>query len=220
MYIFQSLKMIVFIALLITGAFTAAGAGGAEAVSDQEREETVPTAFQQLIQSRNLLGNYGGSRSAMEDQGIFLSAYYNYFFGYKANGGQEPGQTKRHSGSLDTYLLADFEEMQLIPGGELLLHMKLNHGRNVNPHVGALSDPFDDADFSKGVYIGQFWYQQGFLDQKCRFRFGYLSMGTILDRNAYANSEDKQFFSTYLDNNNATILLKDSIGAALFLNPA
>jgi hypothetical protein len=41
----------------------------------------------------------------------------------------------------------------------------------------------------------------------------------LLDRNAYANNEDRQFMNTFLDNNNAIIPLKIGPGAAVLYNP-
>lgn len=43
--------------------------------------------------------------------------------------------------------------MGWMAGAESLLQVKSTRGRNVNPEVGALSDPFDDADFDQLVYI-------------------------------------------------------------------
>ena len=48
---------------------------------------------------------------------------------------------------------------------------------------------------------------------------GYLDQQVVFDRNAFANSEDRQFLSTFLDNNNAVIPLKVGLGATLFLRP-
>jgi porin len=51
-----------------------------------------------------------------------------------------------------------------------------------------------------------------------RIRAGYLDQQTVLDRNAFANSEDRQFMSTFLDNN-PVVPLKIGPGAALFVAP-
>ena len=169
--------------------------------------------------SRHLLGDWGGLQHQLEERGLNVSLYYNHFYGIKAGGGRHPHDAQSHSGSGDLFILADLEKMGLWPGGEIFLQVKNNFGRNINPKVGALSDPFDDADFNEPIYIDQLWFQQAFLDKKIRVRWGYLDLQTILDRNAYANSEDLQFMSTFLDNNAAIIPLKVALGAALLLNP-
>ena len=52
-----------------------------------------------------------------------------------------------------------------------------------------------------------------------RLRGGYLDYQTIIDRNAYANSEDVQFMNAALDNN-LLVPLKIGFGATLFVDPA
>ena len=81
-----------------------------------------------------------------------------------------------------------------------------------------MGDPIDDADGHHAIYIDQLWYQQSSPSRKLQVRVGYLDQQTILDRNVFANSEDRQFMSTYLDNNNAIIPLAIGPGAAVFYN--
>ena len=71
----------------------------------------------------------------------------------------------------------------------------------MNADVGALSDPIDDADFDQAAYVSELWAQQAFLDDRVRLRLGFLEQQTLFDRNLYANSEDRQFLNTFLDNN-------------------
>jgi len=84
--------------------------------------------------------------------------------------------------------------------------------------VGALSDPIDDADFDEGIYVSQLWAQQIVADGRVRLRLGYFENSTIYDRNAYANSEDRQFMTTFLDNN-GLVPLPTGIGGVLFVRP-
>jgi porin len=168
----------------------------------------------QRKQSRlRLLGDWKGTRTDLENAGLKVSPYYNYYFGILTRRG-----IHRHSGSADLFFHLDFEKMGWMAGAESLLQVKSTRGRNVNPEAGALSDPFDDADFDQLVYIDQFWFQKSFLDQKLQLRLGYIDQQTILDRNLYANAEDRQFMSAFLDNNNAIIPLKIGLGATLFIN--
>lgn len=97
---------------------------------------------------RRLLGDWKGTRTDLENAGLKVSPYYNYYFGILTRRG-----IHRHSGSADLFLHLDFEKMGWMAGAESLLQVKSTRGRNVNPEVGALSDPFDDADFDQLVYI-------------------------------------------------------------------
>ncbi|MCP4246986.1 MAG: carbohydrate porin [bacterium] len=168
-----------------------------------------------------LTGDWGGARAELEEAGLSFALYYNSYYGVNAHGGLDTNNAQRFSGSYDFIITVDFEKMGLIPGGKLLGFAQGFYGdsRNVNNKVGALADPFDDADGTRSIYVDQLWYQQTFWDGKARLRFGRLDQQGILDRNAFANSEDKQFMNTYLDNNNAIIPLVIGNGASLFLDP-
>lgn len=166
-----------------------------------------------------LTGDWGGVRTELEDVGVTFDIFYNHVYAANTHGGLDTTNAQRNSGSVDVLLRLDFEKMGVIPGGSMLVFAKSNFSRNVNPKVGALSDPIDDADGDEPIYIDHLHYQQDFLDDKLQLRFGYLDQQLALDRNAYANSEDIQFMSTYLDNNNAIIPLTIGLGATLFINP-
>ncbi len=195
---------------------TASGAAPASEADTQAALSARPLKW--LVNTDRLAGNWGAVRATLEDRGVRFSLYYNHFYAYKNGGGLDRTGSGRHSGSVDLFGQVDFESMG-IPGGEALIHVKNNWSENINRRVGALGDPIDDADDDLAIYINQLWYQQSSTGRKVQFRIGYLDQQTILDRNAYANSEDKQFMNTYLDNNSAIIPLAIGPGAAVFFNP-
>ncbi|HUU85176.1 MAG TPA: carbohydrate porin [Phycisphaerae bacterium] len=175
--------------------------------------------FEDIWTRDRLTGDWGGRRTELEDLGFKFNLYINTFYGVNAHGGQDTTNAQRLSGTWDLHIFLDLEKMGLIPGGELFVWPKGHFSRNVNRKVGALGEPFDDADGDKVVYIDVLQYQQTLLDKKLRFRFGYLDQQMAFDRNAYANSEDKQFSNTYLDNNNAIVPLPIGLGAVAFIDP-
>jgi porin len=176
--------------------------------------------LRELGSRRRLLGEFAGGRDALEDAGIMPSLYYHHFLGVQAQGGRQSGAAARHSGTGDLFLYVDLEPRVGLSGSEMLLQVKAGYGRNVNPRIGALSDPFDDADGDSTGYIDQLWFQQMLFGERVQVRVGYLDYQVILDRNAYANSEDRQFLSTFLDNDSAIVPLAIGLGGALFLTPA
>ncbi len=190
------------------------------AQQESTKEENANSTFQLINpQADRLTGNWGGLRDRLEAQGIKWSLYTNVYYGVNAKGGLKTDDAQRVSESTDLFGQLDFERMHLIDGGQMLLHVKDRYRRNIDPFVGAVSDPIDDADGNRNLYIAQFWYQQNLIGSALQLRLGYLDQQTMLDRNAYANSEDKQFMATYLDNDNAIVPLAIGLGASLFVNP-
>lgn len=163
-----------------------------------------------------LLGDPAGARSRLRQLGAELQLFYNQFLGWKPQGGAEPSSTFGHSASYDFFAWVDGEELLGWPGLEALLHLKGQYDRSVNADVGALSDPIDDADFDEPIYVDELWVQQSLCRERLRARAGFSEQQTMFDRNEYANSEDKQFLSTFLDNN-AVVPLPDGLAASLWL---
>jgi porin len=181
-------------------------------------EEPARPAYS-LLETPYLLGDWGGARPWLADHGVKVTILYAQQLGTVLRGPDVNGGT-RCSGSYDFQFDFDLEKMGVIPGGRLFIQPKGHWNRNINPRIGALSDPVDDADGTKSVYINNLWYEQAFLDRKLRWRFGYIDSQAFIDRNAYANSEDTQFMATYLDNNNATIPIPTGLGTWLAADPA
>jgi porin len=66
--------------------------------------------------------------------------------------------------------------------------------------------------------VDELWVQQFLLRDRVRVRLGLLEQQTLFDRNAFANSEDRQFMAAFLDNN-PVVPLPNALGAALLLTP-
>jgi porin len=112
----------------------------------------------------------------------------------------------------------DLDELLGWRGGDFLIHVKGMYDDNLNGDIGALSAPIDDADFDKSIYVDELWLGQAFFDDRVRIRLGFLEEQTIFDRNAFANSEDRQFLTTFLDNN-AVVPLPNGLGATVIVMP-
>ena len=187
------------------------------AAQDEGSSESSPVV-DHLLHAPRLLGDVGGVRKTLEEEGLALDLYFNHFNGVNARGGKNTNGAQEHSYSIDLFVRTDFERMGLVPGGSALMQVKTNKGKNVNPDVGALSDPIDDADFDKTIYIDQLYYEQSLFERLARFRFGYLDYQTIVDRNKFANSEDVQFMATDLDNN-PMVPRPIGFGATVWVDP-
>lgn len=189
----------------------------AEQLPDQPKRR--PDVFLDWLEQDRETGDWWGARQTLADVGLQFDLFYNAFLGANTRGGVSTNGAVKLSGTFDLLLRADFEKMGLIPGGSMLVFAKYGHGANINPYVGALSPPIDDADGNLGIYIDHLHYQQSLFDHVIDLRVGYLDQQLALDQNAYANFEDIQFYSTFLDNNNAIIPLTIGLGATAFIHP-
>lgn len=155
----------------------------------------------------------------MEDHGIHINLFLNDQFQSVTKGGLDTNGSGKNSGSMDLFVTADLERLGWIENADALLHLQSNWGEGINGRVGSLADVNDDADGDLGLHVAQLWYRQRFLDRRVALTLGFLDFQTMVDRNAFANSEDKQFWNQSLDNN-PLIPLGIGLGASLEIQAA
>jgi len=161
-------------------------------------------------------GDWLGLRTALEDAGIGTQFFFNNTTQWTTGGGLKSGS---HNGAtIDWFVTVDFERLNLIPGGRLLAHIRRQWGEGVNPYTGALWQTADDLDGDREIHIDQLWYEQQIVKNVLALTVGFLDFQTIVDRNAFANVEDKQFMNQALDNN-PLIPLNIGLGAAMTFKP-
>lgn len=166
-----------------------------------------------------LLDDPGGARTRLERLGIDLQGFAQQVAGAEPSGGGASSETGfGHSASFDLFGRVDLDALAGWRGGRLLLHVQGQYDRSTNDQVGALSDPVDDADFDGPVYVSQLWLGQDLLSGRLHVQLGYLLQATLIDRNAYANSEDRQFLATFLDND-GVVPLPVGLAAAAIVTP-
>jgi porin len=173
------------------------------------------------LKSRTATGDWFGLRPALKDIGIETQFFYNNHFMSVWDGGRSTGGEK-NSATIDWLTTFDLEKMKLLNDADVLIHVRDGWGYSINSYTGTTRalDVNDDADGKQDLYIDQFWFRQFFLDHKVALQLGYLDFQTIVDRNAYANIEDRQFMNTALDNNPTFPTAgATSLGAALYVQP-
>ncbi len=181
--------------------------------------EAEPPGQPGVLERDRLVGDPMGGRTRLERLGVDLQLFYNQLLTGKAEGGgANPDAVFGYSGSYDFFTRIDLEELAGWRGGRLLLQVQGQYDRNVNDDVGAIGDPIDDADFDAPIYVAQLWLAQSILQGRLRFELGYLQQQTLIDRNAFANSEDRQFLSAFFDNN-GVVPLPVGLGAAVIAAP-
>lgn len=164
--------------------------------------------------------NWFGLGKAMNELGIDMKYYWNSTFMSVVDGGVNTGGLKPAS-TYDWFLTLDFDKMGLIPNADMLVQARGQWGYSVNPWTGSTQQVSDDNDAKDWtIYIDQLWYRQFFWDKKIALQIGYLDYQTIVDRNEYANSEDRQFMNEALDNNPLIPTAgMTGLGAALTIKP-
>lgn len=168
------------------------------------------------LDSPYMTGDWGGVRTAIEDQGITTQLYLNYTYQWNVGGGLTPGG--KPGASMDLLINADLGKLGLVKNGRVLLHAQRILGSGVNPWIGSDFQVDDDLDGELSLYLPQFWYEQELIEEKLWVRLGYLDYQTIVDRNRFANSEDKQFMAQALDNN-PLLRLTESLGVSIQYQP-
>ncbi len=164
-------------------------------------------------------GDWLGARPALKAAGIDFQLYYNHQIQAVVKGGANTSGGVRSSASIDAILIFDLGKLKLLPESEVLIHGQRNWGLGANPAAGGLGQTNDDADGDIHLHVAQAWFRQHFLDRRVSLTLGFLDFQTIVDRNACANSEDKQFMHQALDNN-PMLPLAIGLGANLTLKPA
>jgi len=195
-----------------------------EANTETEPEPTVdapqenePLPLEKWWQAPTVTGDWGGLRTTLEEKGIRASVFLNLQYQGVIHGGLNQNGF-RSAGSWDALITADLERLKLIPHADMLLHLQINWGDGINDWTGSAFQVNDDADGDIALHVAQFWYRQRFWEEKAALTLGYLDFQTIIDRNAFSNSEDKQFMHQALDNN-PLVPLNIGLGASLRLQP-
>jgi porin len=153
------------------------------------------------LDSKTLTGDWTGFRRALDDRGVRVNLFLNHQYEGIARGGLPSKRDDRSSASTDAFVSLDLERMKLLPDADVLLHLQSNWGRGINLISGSLYDVNDDADGDLRYHVAQLWFRQHLFERRAALTLGFLDFQTIVDRNAYANSEDKQFWNQALDNN-------------------
>lgn len=182
--------------------------------------QEAPPEFERFLslRAKTLTGEWGGVRPALEEKGIRINAFYNDQYQAVVNGGLDANGSGRNGASIDILIGGDLERLGVMNDADFLLHLQATFGYGINRRTGALQQVNDDADGDKGLYVAQAWIRKHWLANRLSLQIGYLDFQTIVDRNAYSNSEDKQFWHQALDNN-SLVPLTIGMGVTLTFRP-
>jgi len=162
-------------------------------------------------------GDWFGLRTALEDAGLATQFFYNDTYQWVTKGGIR-SPVGRNGATIDWFITLDLDKARLVPGGTFLVHARRQWGEGVNPFTGSLWQVADDLDGDRTLHVDQLWYEQALIKDKLWFRTGFLDFQTIVDRNAFANTEDVQFLNLQFDNN-PLLPLNIGLGAEVLIRP-
>jgi porin len=174
-----------------------------------------------------LLGDWGGARTDLANKGVQFDLSFTQVYQGIVGGGDE--QAWRYGGKLVSHTNFDFDRMELIPGGILLVTTESRYGESVNGIAGTLLPvdsvlyfPLtDELDEDLLIAITELRYTQLFSPELGVFFGKYVPLGG--DLNEFAGGRgDTQFMSQPFLGPSVTALINpySTLGAGAFYNPS
>lgn len=162
--------------------------------------------------------NWREARDRLAEEGVRINLFYTDQYQAVVKGGLDTKSCGRNAASMDLIITLDLGKLNVMEDAEYLFHSQVTFGHGINLRTGSPLQVNDDADGDRGPYVVQTWLRKHFLDRGVSLMVGFLDFQTIFDRNAFSNSEDKQFMHQALDNN-PLVPLNIGMGAALTIRP-
>lgn len=171
--------------------------GASETTAEQKSEPPFD-----VFNNERLTGDWWGGRTWLEYRGVTVSLSMTNICQENVSGGVRTHNAHRVSGSYDLELTLDTGAMKLWPGGTIYAYAEGAWDQGVSGHgyVGDLFGVNYDAMDNLPIELSELWYEQEFLDDKLRVRFGKLDLLVDFDTNAYANDVTTQFLNGGLNN--------------------
>lgn len=150
-----------------------------------------------------LCGDWGGMRTTLVDNGIYIDIGITQVFQWNVSGGRDIGS--RYQGSGDLWVNIDTGKAGLWSGGNFFLHAETEWGNSVQGKVGSAMPVNQDSTMpnimKKGASsLSEFYLMQG-LPWNLLYVIGKINLASLADTNQFANNERTQFLNTSLVNN-------------------
>ena len=157
-----------------------------------------------LFERSNILGDFGGSRDTLVDNGVYIDLRVTQFAQNVADGGRDDSNSTRTNGSSDLTLWVDSGQANLWSGGALFAHFEVNWGTDIDADSGALLPANFDAVMpsadSPDVALSELYYMQA-LSPQWVLGIGKQNFASWADTNLFANNERNQFGNLALVSN-------------------
>jgi len=150
-----------------------------------------------LRSTERLTGDWGGTRTWLEEQGVEVGLSLTAIYQQNVHGGVRTRNAHRISGSYDLELTFDLDNLWGVRGGRVYIYGQgsWDDGISGRGYVGDLFGVNGDAGGDRAIDVLEFWYEQSFLDDRLRFQVGKINLTNEFLTNAYANDETAQFLN-------------------------
>jgi porin len=150
---------------------TAYAGTGIEAHDSKQLAETEKA--RSLMEQDYLTGDWGGTRTQLQDKGVTLGATYIGETMGNVSGGAE--RTTVYAGRLQLSLSVDFEKLADFKGGSFYASAYEIHGRDLS--AGSIHNlmTVSNIEAYDTFRLFDLWYQQELFDGKLAIRFGQLA---------------------------------------------
>jgi porin len=189
----------------------------ADAAQSGKAEGTEPTDKGNGCFEKWLSGDWGGHRTAWEEEGVKLSFIQTTGFFQNFRGGLETHNANAISGDWRMNFYFDLDKLGLISDAFFFIRGKSGWNNGVQADVGSLG-PEQWVYGSTGdeeFYIDKWWYGQRFLDDRLEFRIGkLLTPADLFDIPVYAKWPWDHFSNAALGRN-PTVPHRKAMGAYL-----
>ncbi len=148
-----------------------------------------------------LTGDWGGTRTWLEERGIEVGVFLTTIFQQNVHGGLQTHNGHRISGSADYEITLDLETMGILPGATIVMSAESTWNDEIGAdRVGSLLPVNYDGGGDRSIVVVEAWFEQKFWDDKARLKIGRVDIGADMDTNKYANDETSQFLNLALRN--------------------
>ncbi|MCL2329990.1 MAG: carbohydrate porin [Phycisphaerae bacterium] len=150
------------------------------------------------LQNHRLTGDWGGFRKKMEAKGFTFNQTLITNYVHNTRGGVSTRNSHRVPGKGIMELSLDTQAAGLWKGGKLYASNESGWSDGVDDKVGSLFSTNFNPIGNTPIRVRELFYEQKFIDDKLRFKFGRFDLGIDVDTNNYANWEVEQFTNTAL----------------------
>lgn len=219
--IFQRLQVVVVVVLLTGIGWGADDALGQEkpappvATASPAAAAPAPAPAYDIWTTKRLTGDWGGTRTDLENQGISFAALLGTTAQFNFRGGLNTHNACDVAGRAFYILELDFQKMKLVDGGSFFARAVSHWNPGIQGDVGSLTPPYwvIGSGRDQWIELDKYWYRQRLWDDRVEFRLGKLqNIADLFDKNAYAENYMNQFVNQAL-NYNAAMPYTKGIGA-------